>query len=239
MGHLGHEALHFFTHADKGIFSLVGHLLRRPGKVAREYIEGARKRYFPPLNFFLIVAALLVFSMSTFQRQFVDQRTASMQQMIDKTSDPVLKARLTVIKGRAEQTTSFMGKYANFVAFLATPLITLLFWGLYRRAGFNYTEHLVSNMYFSGLTNLFLSLVIFPINWAINSQPAYYGLMSLFFFLEIAFRARGYAQLTEGRPGGGLLKAVFTSALAVICWISLSMFIVVSYIRSGLWGIFN
>ena len=52
LSHISHEVLHFFTHADKGIFYLVKELFIKPGVVTREYIAGKRKKYFSPLSFF-------------------------------------------------------------------------------------------------------------------------------------------------------------------------------------------
>lgn len=49
---IGHGLVHYFTHADKGIFSLLKDLATKNGVVAREYIEGQRRKYFPPPNFF-------------------------------------------------------------------------------------------------------------------------------------------------------------------------------------------
>jgi hypothetical protein len=43
-----HEGIHYFTHADKGLFQLIRDLVKKRGVVAREYIEGKRKKYFPP-----------------------------------------------------------------------------------------------------------------------------------------------------------------------------------------------
>ena len=56
-----HDVVHYFTHADKGIFQLLKALIVQNGTVAKEFVAGKRKKYFPPLNFFLIVAALYVF----------------------------------------------------------------------------------------------------------------------------------------------------------------------------------
>ena len=38
-----HDAIHYFTHADKGIFTLLISLIKQPGLVAKEYVEGKRK----------------------------------------------------------------------------------------------------------------------------------------------------------------------------------------------------
>lgn len=58
-----HEAIHYFTHADKGIFQLLRDLFKKNGVVVRQYVEGIRKKYFSPFNFFLIVAAILCSSL--------------------------------------------------------------------------------------------------------------------------------------------------------------------------------
>src|SRR5688572_4842962 len=59
--HFAHELFHAFTHTDKGVFFLSKELLLRPGKVAREYNSGMRKKYFNPITFLLIVTAIQIF----------------------------------------------------------------------------------------------------------------------------------------------------------------------------------
>ena len=41
-----HDVVHYFTHADKGIFQLLKQLVTKTGIVAKEYVEGKRKKYF-------------------------------------------------------------------------------------------------------------------------------------------------------------------------------------------------
>lgn len=88
--HLLHEMVHFFTHADKGIFYLVRQLARRPGTVIREYVAGRRKVYFSPLNFFLIAVGMFLFVQTTFKPMRVTNlegaKNAAMQ-----IPDPVVK----------------------------------------------------------------------------------------------------------------------------------------------------
>jgi hypothetical protein len=47
-----HDGVHYFTHADKGLPQLVRDLVLKGGVVAREFVNGKRKKYFSPLNFF-------------------------------------------------------------------------------------------------------------------------------------------------------------------------------------------
>lgn len=47
MNHMLHDAMHVFTHTDKGFFHMFLQLFYKPGIVAHEYILGGkRKRYF-------------------------------------------------------------------------------------------------------------------------------------------------------------------------------------------------
>lgn len=59
------EIIHYTTHADKSIFTLLRDLVVKPGTIGREYIAGKRQKYFKPLNFFFIVAGIVVFMTSS------------------------------------------------------------------------------------------------------------------------------------------------------------------------------
>src|SRR3954471_590669 len=62
MQHIGHDLLHAFTHADKGVVHLFIQLFKHSGGVEREYIiEGKRKKYLRPLQYLLIIASIAVF----------------------------------------------------------------------------------------------------------------------------------------------------------------------------------
>lgn len=55
VGHVLHELLHVFTHADKGIFSFAKNILVKPGTVALDLVEGRRKRYFNLFQYLLLI----------------------------------------------------------------------------------------------------------------------------------------------------------------------------------------
>src|SRR5688500_16468941 len=59
--HFLHEFFHAFTHSDKGILLLMKDLITRPGLVAREYLDGKRKKYFNPLSFLVIISSLYAY----------------------------------------------------------------------------------------------------------------------------------------------------------------------------------
>ena len=51
--HIWHDIFHAVTHADKGILHLIKQLAFNPGVVAKEYVDGQRKKYFNPFSFLL------------------------------------------------------------------------------------------------------------------------------------------------------------------------------------------
>jgi hypothetical protein len=55
------EFWHNFTHTDHSVFGFVRDMLKNPGLVIREFIEGKRKKYFSPYTFFIISTAILIF----------------------------------------------------------------------------------------------------------------------------------------------------------------------------------
>ena len=59
--HVVHEAVHVFTHADKGIFPLIPAVLFRPGLVALDYVQGRRKRYFSIFQYLLIIVGVATY----------------------------------------------------------------------------------------------------------------------------------------------------------------------------------
>ena len=61
MHELMHEAWHAFTHTDTGMLRLTKDLFLHPRQTYLNYFAGQRKKYFNPLTYFLVLAAILIF----------------------------------------------------------------------------------------------------------------------------------------------------------------------------------
>lgn len=233
--YIWHEAVHYFTHADKGIFHLIKELLTRPGKVSRDYVLGKRKKYFPPVNFFLLVAAVYVFAVNTFSKDVATQSISAQQQSIlQRIPDPVKKKEVESIYKRAIGASQFMRKYSNIVAMFATPFITIIFWLLYYRGPFNYTEHLVANLYISGITALSFALIFNPLI-SLFKLPQLNPILYTYFVLEVAYRSVSYYNFMNKRTPAGLTKAILVSLAGVLVWVLFSFYLIMAYIRTGFW----
>jgi len=238
-GHVIHEGVHFLTHADKGIFYLLKQLAVRPGHVAREYIGGKRKKYMPPVNFFLIMVGLFVLATSTFKTFERPGNFAEVKKMLAKEPNEVIRERRLVKINRAEQTTKFMGKNSNLVSLLiATPFVTLIFFLFNIRRKYNYTEHLVANFYFAGFSALFFVLLVAPLSHFINSAQFYLSAISGFLIFEIIYRSIAYYQFTNKKGIKHYLFALFPSIISVVLWSVLSYTIIQFYIDTGFKNLF-
>ena len=228
LAHIGHEAFHALTHADKGILHLLKNLTIRPGIVAREYVlEGKRKRYFNPFTFLVIVLGLSVFVNSVFKPYERNINPEAARTETNESASTAAKLR----KERSRNVSYFLDKRANLVAFAAIPLFALAFWLFFRRSGINYAEHLVANVFFAGYFQLFatvITLVLSVFNRylsTLNEQQLLFQLI----YLPIA-----YYQFMGLRRWTGYLKALLATLLALAVWIAFSSGVIVLYISRGI-----
>ena len=224
-----HDAVHYFTHADTSIFRLMRALAASPGIVAKEYIHGKRKKYFKPLNFFLIVAGIVVFMTSAFY-QPNDTRSRNLETAATKVNNPAQKEGLLQMAKRIRKVNEITGKYSNVINMVATPLMTLFFWLAYRRK-FNYVQSLVANMYIIGFIMLFYALIVVPLQHLVPQFGTY--LIGLFFLFEIVYRGAAYRQLSGAKGALAVMKAYAVSLLISLIWIALTTSVIIAYVRGS------
>jgi hypothetical protein len=229
---LWHDVVHYMTHADKSIFKLFGALITRPGVVAREYVGGKRARYFKPLNYFLIVAGIVVF-MTSFFSVVDDSRARGVERYASTIKEPAKQAHYRDMAGRIRQTNKFIGKYSNFIHMLATPLITVIIWLFYTRGKYSYVEHLVANMYFVSTLMVFYALVVVPFNALVHSSTLALGMLGAFFLFELIYRGWAYYQFIGKKGMRAWWKAMGVTFFTVVLWVSGTMYIISTYIRTG------
>lgn len=226
---VGHDAIHYFTHADRSIFGVLKDLSRDPGKVAREFVKGKRQKYFKPLNFFLIVAGIVVFMTSSFYT-LDDSRVRSMEQAVARIQDAAKRAEMKSMIGRMKQVNVITGKYSNVINMVATPLMALFFWIFYRKQ-YNYVENLVANMYFVSFIMLIYALVVVPVKHVLPATTMY--LLGLFFVFEIIYRGYAYYQFSNRKGRIHVIKAYGISLLVTVFWIAITYTLIMYYIRHG------
>ncbi|HZH37440.1 MAG TPA: DUF3667 domain-containing protein [Flavisolibacter sp.] len=232
LAHLGHDLLHFLTHADKGIFHLVKALAVHPGMVIREYISGRRKKYFNPLNFFFIVVGLFLFAQTTFKPMSGVSLDAAREE-VRKITDATVRERRLIKLDRVEKAMNFTARYSNYINMAVTPLVALIFFLWFRRMGYNYTEHLVANLYIAGFNALVFVAVITP--YLVLTKGTGYHLWGVFGFLvwELFYRAFAYYRFLPKKGWLFCLSVIGAALFSVVAWYLLSRGLISWYIEKG------
>jgi hypothetical protein len=222
-----HDGIHFFFHADKSVLVLVRELAARNGKVAREFIEGKRKKYYPPLNFFLLVAAVYLFvQIKTDDHVHVDvmKRYPELAAIQNKKQ----QAMMVDAYQRREESIHFMNLHSNTIMMASLPVIALLFWVFYRRGKFNYTEHLVAGMYMFGFYTLLTALAF---GFGHFVKPLENWIYLACFFIEVAYFTTFYRNFMQGGTGKAFLASLTAVILsALILFVSVWVYMFYAYI---------
>lgn len=193
---IGHELVHALVHVDRSVLSLVRQLLLRPGVVARDYVEGRRRRYYGPFGFLVVVVALA-------------------SGLIGLTGFHVVTSSVP------NRLADFLQGHANLLFFVQVPLLAALCRAASWHGRDNYAEWLVLACYASAMHVLFYALVLVPGWYVLRPDPAtaarlvyayapvwplYFGLASAQ-FLPVP-RLRGFAK--------GLAAVLLTQFLTTV-----------------------
>ncbi|GHB76503.1 DUF3667 domain-containing protein [Persicitalea jodogahamensis] len=229
-----HDAVHYVTHADKGFLYLLRSLATSTGVVAREYVEGKRKKYFPPLNFYLIVAGLFVLTMTTLEKPPTDVEKENPR--ISQITDPVEKQRVIRIYERKAVAMHFTAQYSNLLAFIAIPIIALIYWLFYMKASYNYIEHLIAGMYMNGFTNLLYILLFVPITRLLAGEQSS-RFLGVYFLGQLVYSGIFYYKFINRTGKAALAKAFGATLLTLVVWVAGTSFAISQYISTGFWGL--
>lgn len=189
MGQILHDFMHALTHADHSIFSLVKDLFVRPGHVAREYVEGKRKKYFGPFAFLVITVGLASLVVALTGVEWFK---------------PIPDARAG----------GFLQRHINLVMLIQVPMLAALNWLLFRSERYNYAEHLVFTAYVSGIRLLAFALVVTPAVYFSQMGTTRGVSLLLYFSLWSAYYAFAAVQFYRGGVFWKILRAVLATVLA-------------------------
>lgn len=163
--HVGHEIMHVFTHADKGILAFVPLVLLRPGRLVADYLAGRRKRHFNPFQFLLImvgVATLLAKKLG-----YYDIVGAGVQAMMTARRVPA------AMVARVGEYFHALGTYFNVWWLAMLPLHALVTWAVYGRrpTRLNYAESVLLLVVVSCAFQLWLVVALPTVLWVLGRQP--------------------------------------------------------------------
>jgi hypothetical protein len=194
---IGHAVMHVFTHADHSALALVRDLAYKPGQVAREYVQGKRRKYFNPFTFALVIigVASLVLAASGF---------------------------VNFNRGvPANPVGTFLQKNINLVILVQLPLLSLFGMLFFRRDRLHFAEHLVLASYASGFRSIFFTALVAPV-WMLTHWNQ--GITaSIYLLLWVAYYGMASAQFYEGNRWwlwckGALVAVLAQVMISLIIW---------------------
>jgi hypothetical protein len=125
---------------DQGLLHTVIALTRRPGPMVREYLSGRTRPYTNPVKYLIICAALATFvslSLGYVEAQF--EATIVAPAETDEITDQLI---------------DWSRRYFNLLVILGVPLLAVFSRLVFRGAPYNFTEHLIFNVYVYAHLNL-------------------------------------------------------------------------------------
>ncbi|WP_185816844.1 DUF3667 domain-containing protein [Hymenobacter metallilatus] len=207
VGHVLHEVVHVFTHADKSILGYAWQVVRYPGRVVQDYLLGRRKRYFNPFQFLLLVVGLC--TVVATHLHYYEQVGMGVQQAI------ALKGASPAQLARVSSYFYGIGKYFNVWWLLLLPLHALFAWQVYRPQ-LNYAEAFLMIVVVGSAFQLLLLLALPTVFQIIGRTPgsSTAALQGSVYLLYLTLIGR----LGLGRRWGPAVgRAVLVSILAGLC----------------------
>ena len=129
--HVIHEFFHAFTHADTGIIFLIKALATNPGRMAGEYVEGKRKKYFSPFSFLLICIGFFVL-VNNVIKTYPDPPQPD-PKVVAALPTPEARQNYIGIIERTATASKAVNKHANIITLIAIPLYSLILWLFFKK----------------------------------------------------------------------------------------------------------
>jgi hypothetical protein len=202
-GHVLHELVHVFTHADKGIFSFARNILVKPGIVALDMVEGKRKRYFNLFQYLLIVVGFVTFIMV--KADFM----SAMMKNINTANNTQMSSNLAAIQQEAGQ---LLQKYMNIFQMLLIPVYAFFTWLFIGKKKYNYAENIVLHTAGSAQTNT-IALITTPL--MLVSMNATF--ISLQVFISLGIFIFSFALCYRQFFKFSILKSTLYALLVFVC----------------------
>jgi hypothetical protein len=191
---VGRDVMRAIVDVDRSALSLISALLLRPGFVAREYVDGRRRRYFSPFAFLVIVVG--VCSLAVVVSGF----------------------RAFVSDGGANALADVLQRHVNLVMFLEVPILGLWCRAVVRSEALNFAEHMVLAAFASGIRLAFFAVVVIPFWYIVRPERSAAGFLYLYWAIWCGYFGFAASQFYSGnravRALQGVLVVVLTQATA-------------------------
>ena len=154
---LWHDIQHGLLHIDKGILFTARELFTRPGHTIREFLEGKRVKHFKPLSLVIVLAGFY-----GFLSHYFDINMLSNNVTVSGTGEEYNKTKELV-----NNISEWLAMHYSIFAIIQIPVFSVGTYLCFKKAGFNFMEHLVINTFLTG-QRLILHIITFPLYYIFN-----------------------------------------------------------------------
>ncbi|HOZ77945.1 MAG TPA: DUF3667 domain-containing protein [Ferruginibacter sp.] len=154
---LWHDIQHGLLHVDKGILFSAKELFTRPGHSIREFLEGKRVKHFKPVSLVLILAGIYGFLSHYFHINLLANNIQI------KGSGEKFEEMRKVVASSSE----WLASHYSMFSLLQIPVLATGTWLLFKRAGYNFMEHIIIHSFLTG-QRLIIRIITFPLFYAFS-----------------------------------------------------------------------
>lgn len=204
---------------DRGIIRTLKELLWRPGRVAKNYVEGHRVKYWHPIKAMFTLTSVvlltlgLLYKTGLLKSSFTEGFNQGFTQQANKDLNTPEQQKAAEETIKIFQTIfSHWQDWAPAMLFLVVPFMmmgTKLFW---RKQPHTWGESLVVNAYYTASTILWL-LLLFPL--ATINQGTFLSMTSIYLIGGFVLQAISYKDFFGNPWPKTVLKTVLCSAFAI------------------------
>ena len=221
--YLWHDIQHGLTHVDKGMLFTIKELFTRPGNSIRQFLEGKRIKHFKPISLVIILAGAYAFLF-----HYYDINMFSSNVEISGSGADYAHAKKTV-----DHIIDWVSEHYALVTLIQLPVLALGTYLGFKKAGYNFVEHLVINSFLTA-QRLLLRLLTFPIFYYYNKTPDLRMVSNAIDLIGYALMAWSLFQLFNTLSNGQRIWRILLSMAISFSTLLIALFGIAFYIAKSL-----
>jgi len=198
-------------------------LFIRPGNSIRQFLGGKRIKHFKPISLVIILAGAYAFLF-----HYYDINMFSSNVEISGSGADYAHAKKTV-----DHIIDWVSEHYALVTFIQLPVLALGTYLGFKKAGYNFVEHLVINSFLTS-QRLVLRLLTFPIFYYYNNTPALKTASNIIDFIGYILMAWSLFQLFNTLSSGQRIWRVLLSLAISFATLFIALFGIAFYIIKSL-----
>jgi len=230
------DFLRIASHAEQGLINLARGLAVDPGKVAIEYVEGKRKKYFNPFTFLAVCITIMVL-LNGWMKPYSGLPVP----------DPNVEAfmpdqhtrELYILTVHRMANMQRIGNHnLNLFTVLVAPYFAFSLWLFFKRRGRTVAEITVAYILFTGFGNLISTIFFSPFLAIFRDTRAYYPILTLSLTTQTLYYSWGLKKFFGYKTTAGYFKVLGALALIGLVGFVIVIIALFIYVYHGAFSVF-